>query len=91
MVVGEYDTGRGSDCSELFCAPPTQAIKVENVVVHVGYEEKIFRHDIALIVLKDEMKYSGSYEHLSSRDVKKTTNLGTWVIEAPSLLFKDTY
>ncbi|KAI8432143.1 hypothetical protein MSG28_004620 [Choristoneura fumiferana] len=64
----EYDTTRGSDCNELFCAPPTQAIKVENVVVHVGYEQKIFRHDIALIVLKDEMKYSVSVAPICLND-----------------------
>ncbi|XP_053608796.1 CLIP domain-containing serine protease B4-like [Plodia interpunctella] len=58
VVVGEWDTSRSPDCNEFFCAPPTQAIKVENVVVHVGYEQKIFRHDIALIVLKEEIKYS---------------------------------
>ncbi|XP_028034685.1 phenoloxidase-activating factor 1-like isoform X1 [Bombyx mandarina] len=58
VVVGEWDIGRSPDCNDFFCAPPTQAIKVESVVVHPGYEEKIFRHDIALILLKDEIKYS---------------------------------
>ncbi|KAM3962003.1 CLIP domain-containing serine protease B4 [Aphomia sociella] len=58
IVVGEWDTSRSPDCSEFFCAPPTQAIKVENVIVHPGYEQKIFRHDIALIVLKESIKYS---------------------------------
>lgn len=59
--MGEFDIGRKSDCNDFFCAPPTQAIKVENVIVHPGYEQKIFRHDIALIVLKDEIKFSGIY------------------------------
>ncbi|CAB3244424.1 unnamed protein product [Arctia plantaginis] len=58
VEVGEWDIGRKSDCNDFFCAPPTQAIKVENVIVHPGYEQKIFRHDIALIVLKDEIKFS---------------------------------
>ncbi|XP_048483272.1 CLIP domain-containing serine protease 14D isoform X2 [Plutella xylostella] len=58
IVVGEYDIGKSPDCSEFFCAPPTQALKVEHVIVHPGYEQKIFRHDIALIVLKEEVKYS---------------------------------
>ncbi|XP_052750365.1 LOW QUALITY PROTEIN: CLIP domain-containing serine protease B4 [Galleria mellonella] len=58
VVVGEYDASRSPDCSEFFCAPPTQAIKVENVIVHPGYEKKIFRHDIALVVLKEEIRYS---------------------------------
>ncbi|XP_013172800.1 PREDICTED: chymotrypsin-like protease CTRL-1 [Papilio xuthus] len=58
VVVGEWDTTRSPDCNEYFCAPVTQALKVENVVVHPGYEQKIFRHDIALIVLKDDIKYS---------------------------------
>lgn len=59
MVVGEWDIGRSPDCNDYFCAPPTQAIKVDNVIVHPGYEQKIFRHDIALVMLKDEIKYSG--------------------------------
>ncbi|KAF9801152.1 hypothetical protein SFRURICE_005746 [Spodoptera frugiperda] len=58
VVVGEWDIGRSPDCNDYFCAPPTQAIKVENVIVHPGYEQKIFRHDIALIMLKEEIKYS---------------------------------
>ncbi|CAG4996659.1 unnamed protein product [Parnassius apollo] len=58
VVVGEWDTSRSPDCNDYFCAPVTQAIKVENVIVHPGYEQKIFRHDIALIVLKDDIKYS---------------------------------
>ncbi|CAH0400022.1 unnamed protein product [Chilo suppressalis] len=58
VVVGEWDIGKSPDCNEYFCAPPTQAIKVETVIVHPGYEQKIFRHDIALIVLKEEITYS---------------------------------
>ncbi|CAG9788071.1 unnamed protein product [Diatraea saccharalis] len=58
VVVGEWDIGKSPDCNDFFCAPPTQAIKVETVIVHPGYEQKIFRHDIALIMLKDEIKYS---------------------------------
>ncbi|CAK1582871.1 unnamed protein product [Parnassius mnemosyne] len=58
VVVGEWDTSRSPDCNDYFCAPVTQAIKVDNVIVHPGYEQKIFRHDIALIVLKDDIKYS---------------------------------
>lgn len=59
VVVGEWDIGRSPDCNDLFCAPPTQAIKVDSVIVHPGYEQKIFRHDIALIVLKEDIKFSG--------------------------------
>ncbi|XP_047508563.1 CLIP domain-containing serine protease 14D-like [Pieris napi] len=58
VVVGEWDVSRSPDCSDFFCAPPPQALKVESVSVHPGYEQKIFRHDIALIILKDEIKYS---------------------------------
>ncbi|KAH9644456.1 hypothetical protein HF086_009840 [Spodoptera exigua] len=36
VVVGEWDIGRSPDCNDYFCAPPTQAIKVENVIVHPG-------------------------------------------------------
>ncbi|CAH2258842.1 jg12560 [Pararge aegeria aegeria] len=58
VVIGEWDISRSPDCNDFFCAPPTQAIKVESVSVHPGYEQKIFRHDIAMIILKDEIKYS---------------------------------
>ncbi|XP_038212672.1 CLIP domain-containing serine protease 14D-like [Zerene cesonia] len=58
VVVGEWDTDRSTDCNDYFCAPKAQMIKVESVSVHPGYEQKIFRHDIALIILKDEIKYS---------------------------------
>ncbi|CAH2090287.1 unnamed protein product [Euphydryas editha] len=58
VVIGEWDISRSADCNEYFCAPATQAIKVESVSVHPGYEQKIFRHDIAMIILKDDIKYS---------------------------------
>ncbi|XP_041981736.1 CLIP domain-containing serine protease 14D-like [Aricia agestis] len=58
VVVGEWDIGRSPDCNDLFCAPPTQAIKVGSVLVHPGYEQKIFRHDIALIVLQEDIKFT---------------------------------
>lgn len=35
------------------------------MIVHPGYEQKIFRHDIALIVLKDEVKYSGNKRYVA--------------------------
>lgn len=60
IVLGEWDISRSPDCNEYFCAPPAQAIKVKNIIVHPGYEQKIFRHDIALIVLKEEIKFSGN-------------------------------
>ncbi|GBP31772.1 Phenoloxidase-activating factor 3 [Eumeta japonica] len=56
VVVGEWDIGRSPDCNQYFCAPPTQAIKVDRMIIHPGYEAKIFRHDIALLVLEDEIK-----------------------------------
>ncbi|XP_047997988.1 CLIP domain-containing serine protease 14D-like [Leguminivora glycinivorella] len=68
VVVGEYDTARSPDCNDFFCAPPAQAIKVENVVVHPGYEKKIFRHDIALIVLQEDIKYSVSVAPICLND-----------------------
>ncbi|XP_028169758.1 chymotrypsin-like protease CTRL-1 [Ostrinia furnacalis] len=58
VVVGEWDYAKSIDCNEYFCAPPTQAIKVASVVRHPGYEQKVFRHDIALIVLKKDIKFS---------------------------------
>lgn len=58
VMIGEWDIGNELDCNDFFCAPPTQSMKVESVIVHPGYEKKIFRHDIAMIILKDEIKYS---------------------------------
>ncbi|KAJ2951788.1 hypothetical protein O0L34_g13953 [Tuta absoluta] len=58
VVVGEWDTARSPDCNDMFCAPTPQAIEVKNVIVHPGYEQKIFRHDIAMVVLMEDIKYT---------------------------------
>ncbi|XP_030023450.1 CLIP domain-containing serine protease 14D isoform X2 [Manduca sexta] len=83
VVVGEWDIGRSPDCNDFFCAPPTQAIKVQEVIVHPGYEQKIFRHDIALIMLKDEIKYSVTAAPICLNDkpeivIKERASLVGW-------------
>ncbi|KAJ9580471.1 hypothetical protein L9F63_024344, partial [Diploptera punctata] len=43
--VGEYDSKGDPDCTKTFCAHPAQEIPVSHVIVHPGFERKIFKHD----------------------------------------------
>lgn len=60
VLVGEWATNTQVDCGEEFCAVPTQQIEISRVIVHPGYQnDNTFRDDVALLVLKDEIKFSG--------------------------------
>lgn len=59
--VGEYDGKGDPDCTKTFCAHPVQDIAVSHVIVHPGFERKIFKHDVALLVLKIPMNFSGEW------------------------------
>lgn len=58
VAIGEWNTETDPDCGDMFCANPVQVMPISHVVVHPGYDKKIYRHDIALIVIKEEMKYT---------------------------------
>lgn len=58
VMVGEFDTSSDPDCGDMFCATAVQSLPISHVIVHPGYDRKIYRHDVALIVLKEDMKYT---------------------------------
>ena len=60
--VGEYDGQGNPDCTKTFCAHPVQDIPVSYVIVHPGFERKVYKHDVALLVLKAPMNFSGKLE-----------------------------
>ncbi|XP_021919279.1 melanization protease 1-like isoform X3 [Zootermopsis nevadensis] len=56
--VGEYEGKGDPDCTKSFCAHPVQDIAVSHVIVHPGFERKIFKHDVALLILNIPMNFS---------------------------------
>ncbi|KAF7286799.1 hypothetical protein GWI33_004204 [Rhynchophorus ferrugineus] len=55
--VGEWMTNTEIDCGEEFCGLPVQDIPISHVIVHPGYQKQNYRHNIALMVLKNKIKY----------------------------------
>lgn len=61
MRVGDYDATSDPDCSEFnFCAPSTINHRISYIIVHPDYVQGEYHHDIALVVLKQPMNYSGN-------------------------------
>ncbi|XP_073980980.1 CLIP domain-containing serine protease HP8-like isoform X2 [Rhodnius prolixus] len=56
--VGEYDSKQDLDCTSGFCAKKSQDLPINYIIVHPGYDTKTFRHNIALLILKENMEYS---------------------------------
>ncbi|XP_075210647.1 serine protease ea-like [Lycorma delicatula] len=56
--VGEFDLSNNPDCTQIFCALPVQDVPLGHVVVHPGYSSKNYRHNVALLVLKNRLNYS---------------------------------
>lgn len=64
--VGEYDTSSDPDCASTgFCAPRSVNHAISHVIVHPDYKQGQYHHDIALLVLKTPLNYSGKYFLLS--------------------------
>lgn len=59
MRAGEWATNTDIDCGEEFCGLPVQDIPIDHVIVHPGYLKQTYKHNIALIVLKNKLKYGG--------------------------------
>lgn len=60
--VGEYDTSSDPDCATTgFCAPRSVNHAISHVIVHPDYKQGQYHHDIALLVLKTPLNYSGEY------------------------------
>jgi len=60
VQVGEYDANQDPDCTPTFCALKVAQIPLSHIIVHPGYDAKSYRHNIALLVLKESLNYSVS-------------------------------
>lgn len=64
--LGEHDKTTDEDCityqdGEVECAPPAYDVDIEEMIIPKDYNRPIkFRHDIALIRMAEEIKYSDS-------------------------------
>lgn len=58
--LGEYDTSTDPDCSSSgFCAPGVINHLISHVVIHPDYKHGQYHHDIALVILKTPLNYTG--------------------------------
>lgn len=58
--VGEFDTSTDPDCAGSgFCAPSIVNHAINHVIVHPDYVSGKYHHDIALLVLKTPLNYTG--------------------------------
>lgn len=58
--IGEFDTTKDPDCAESgFCAPGVTNHAVSHVVVHPDYVSGLYHHDIALLVLRTPINFTG--------------------------------
>nr|XP_022916219.1 venom protease-like [Onthophagus taurus] len=56
--VGEYLTNTDIDCGEEFCGLPAKDVGISHVVVHPGYQKDTYQHNIALLVLRQNLNYT---------------------------------
>lgn len=63
--IGEYQTNTQIDCGDEFCGLPIQDIPVSHVVVHPGYKKVTYENNIALIILRYNMNYTGGSNGIS--------------------------
>lgn len=60
--LGEYDTNTDPDCSTSgFCAPTVINHVISHVIIHPDYKHGHYHHDIALVILKTPLNYTGNY------------------------------
>lgn len=59
--IGEYDTQSDPDCQNGFCAPPVVNHAISHVIVHPDYVSGQYHHDIALVVLKTPLNFTGRF------------------------------
>lgn len=58
--LGEYDTSIDPDCSTSgFCAPTVINHMISHVIIHPDYKQGQYHHDIALVILKTPLNYTG--------------------------------
>lgn len=58
--LGEYDISNDPDCSTSgFCAPTVINHMISHVIIHPDYKHGQYHHDIALVILKTPLNYTG--------------------------------
>lgn len=58
--LGEYDISNDPDCSTSgFCAPTVINHMISHVIIHPDYKQGQYHHDIALVILKTPLNYTG--------------------------------
>ena len=64
MRLGEYKLNTNPDCDGLgVCAPKYLSVDIQESVIFKTYKKHGY-HDIALLYLKEEVKFSGMKEQL---------------------------
>jgi len=92
--VGEYDTSSDPDCANTgFCAPRSVNHAISHVIVHPDYKQGQYHHDIALLVLKTPLNYSGEFWAGWGRYQSTHINIGVqrWLRLAVSALIKNRF
>ncbi|KAF6211425.1 hypothetical protein GE061_011937 [Apolygus lucorum] len=72
--VGEYNTNNDPDCTLGICAKSSEDVPLNHIVVHPGYDSKTFRHNIALLVLKEPLTFSLSVQPICLYSKAATKN-----------------
>lgn len=72
--LGEYDTSSDPDCSTSgFCAPTVINHMISHVVIHPDYKHGQYHHDIALVILKTPLNYTGKNDMVVTGHTKLVT------------------
>lgn len=59
--IGDYDTRTDPDCGNTgFCAPAAINHAVSQIIVHPDYVDGQYHHDIALLILRTAINYTGN-------------------------------
>lgn len=65
VILGEYDTRNETDCIYTRygsdCADPPQTFNIEEIIPHESFRFNSTLHDIALIRLDKDIKFSSTY------------------------------
>lgn len=58
--MGEWQTNSEIDCGDEFCGLPVQDVGISHVIVHPGYHKQTYQHNIALLILRNKINYTGA-------------------------------
>ncbi|XP_060517431.1 CLIP domain-containing serine protease B4-like isoform X2 [Cylas formicarius] len=72
--VGEWMANSDIDCGDEFCGLPVQDIAISHVVVHPGYEKQTYKHNIALLVLRNKLNYTVTAQPICLPESWSVTN-----------------